>query len=396
MSLVCWASRFGIIAAVAVALACASGAARAQGFQSGAPTALLMDAETRTVLYEKGADDLVVPASTVKIMTAELVFRDLTSGRLKLDDTLTISEKAWRLGGSGGSSMFAQLNSRVRVEDLLRGLIVQSGNDAAVALAEGVAGSEDNFATMMTQRARELGLKKSTFRNAWGGAHPEQRVTAREMAQLSLHVIKTYPSYYKYFSEREFTWNKIRQLNRNPLLLMDIGADGLKTGNIDDSGFGMVGSAVDKESGQRLVAVIYGARTAKDRGEEARKLLNLGMRGFESRLLFKAGEEVGAAQVFGGAVSEVPLAATEPVRLLTPRASSERLNGKIVYNGPLVAPIEPGQEVARLKIWRGATLALDAPLMTTEAVPLGPLHKRAWDAGVEYVTTLFRKHVLKR
>lgn len=391
-----WVLRIGFVAALAATLASAPGVGRAQGFQSGAPTALLMDAETRTVLYEKGSDELVVPASTVKIMTAELVFRDLASGRLKLDDTLTISEKAWRLGGSGGSSMFAQLNSKVRVEDLLRGLIVQSGNDAAVALAEGVAGSEDSFAVMMTQRARELGLKKSTFRNAWGGAHAEQRVTAREMAQLALHVITTYPAYYKYFGEREFTWNKIRQLNRNPLLIMDIGADGLKTGNIDDSGYGMVGSAVDKDSGQRLVAVVYGARTARDRAEEMRKMLNWGMRGFETRVLFKAGEDVGSAQVFGGASSEATLAAAAPIKLLTPRASSERLSAKIVYTGPLVAPIEAGQEVARLKIWRGGTLALDAPLRTTEAVPLGPLHKRAWDAGVEYVTTMFRKHILKK
>lgn len=394
--MVCWASRFSCLVAAIAALACGLGAGSAQTFQSAAPSALLMDAESRTVLYEKGADDPVVPASTVKIMTAELVFRDLASGRLKLDDTLTVSEKAWRLGGSGGSSMFLQLNSRVRVEDLLRGLIVQSGNDAAVTLAEGVAGTEDNFAVMMTQRARELGLKKSTFKNAWGGAHPEQRVTAREMAQLALHIIQTYPTYYKYFAEREFTWNKIRQLNRNPLLLMDIGADGLKTGNIDDSGYAIVGSAVDKESGQRLVAVIYGARTAKDRGEEARKLLNLGMRGFESRVLFKAGEEVGSAQVFGGERSEAALAPVGPIKLLTPRASTERLTGKIVYTGPLIAPVEAGQEVARLKIWRGSTLALDAPLVTTEATALGPLHRRAWDAGVEYVTTQFRKHILKK
>lgn len=380
----------------AIVVAFAPARAAAQAFQSSAPHALLMDADSRTVLYEKASDDLVVPASTVKIMTAELVFRDLKAGRIKLDDTFVVSEKAWKLGGSGGSSMFAQVNARIRVEDLLRGLIVQSGNDAAVVLAEALGGAEETFAAMMTQRARELGLSKSTFRNAWGGPHPEQRVTAREMAQLALHVIKTYPDYYRYFGEKEFTWSKIKQMNRNPLLNMDLGADGLKTGNIDESGYGLVGSAVDKDSGQRLIAVIYGAKTAKDRAEEARKILNWGMRGFETKPLFASGDAIGAAQVYGGEKSDVALTTTQPIKLLLPRGSSERLTAKIVYQGPLIAPVEPGQDVARLKIWRGAVLALDAPLTTAEAVALGPLHRRAYDAAVEYGTTLFRKYVLKK
>jgi len=216
------------------------------------------------------------------------------------------------------------------------------------------------------------------------------------MLTLTQHVIKTYPDYYKYFGEKEFTWNKIRQLNRNPLLMMDIGADGLKTGNIDDSGYALVGSAVDKETGQRLIVALYGAKTAKERAEEARKLLNWGARGFESRNLFNSGEEVGFAQVYGGEKSAVALTTTVPIRLLIPRGTSERLTAKIVYTGPLPAPVEPGQDVARLKVWRGAVLALDVPLTAAESVGVGPLHRRAYDAGFEYATALFRKYVLKK
>jgi D-alanyl-D-alanine carboxypeptidase (penicillin-binding protein 5/6) len=331
-------------------------------------------------------------------MTAEVVFHELTEGRLKLDDQFTVSEHAWRTGGAGagGSAMFLQINSRVRIEDLLHGLIVQSGNDAAITLAEGIAGSEEVFGNVMTQRARELGFQKLTFRNPWGKADPAQRVTAREMAQLALHVINTYPQYYKIFGEKEFTWSKIRQTNRNPLLFMDIGADGLKTGNIDDSGYGLVGSAVDKDTGQRLVVVVYGARKAQERADEARKLLQWGFRAFETKTVFAAGEAVGTASVYGGAQREVEVAAQTPVRLLVPRGSGERLTGKIVYTGPLPAPVQEGQEVARLKIARGTVQALDVPLVALASVDVGSLPQRALDAGLEYATAIFRKYVPKK
>ena len=214
-------------------------AAQAQGFQTIAPTAILMDAESHAVLFEKNADELTAPASMAKTMTAEVVFNEIKNGRLNFDSEFMISENAWRKGGggSGGSAMFAKVNTTVRLEDLLRGLIVQSGNDAAIAIAEGIAGTEENFARMMNERAKQIGLTKSTFRNATGYGHPEQKVTVRELAKLALYVIETYPDLYKMFGEREFTWNKIRQQNRNPLLFLDIGADGLKTGNIDEAGY---------------------------------------------------------------------------------------------------------------------------------------------------------------
>ena len=370
----------------------------AQTFQTSAPYAILMDAETGTVLFEKNADELNSPASMTKIMTAEVVFREISNGRLKLDDTFGVSTNAFKSGGlaAGGSTMFANVNSQIRIEDLLRGLIVQSGNDAAIVLAEGIAGSEENFAGLMTKRARELGLTKSTFKNSWGKGEPGQKVTARELAFLANHIIKTYPEYYKYFGEKEFTWNKVRQLNRNPLLTMDIGADGLKTGNIEESGFGLVGSTVDKETGQRLIVVVNGLRTAKDRADEARKLLQWGARSFEAKVIFGGNEPVGEAKVFGGTRADVPLVANGAIKLLVPRGSSERLSGKIVYQGPLIAPVEAGQVVARLRVMRGTVQALDIPLKTAESVDVGPLHRRAYDAASEYISGLFRKYVTKK
>ena len=366
-------------------------------FQTSAPQALLMDAETGSVLFEKNPDAPVTPASTVKIMTAELVFRELKEGRLKLDDEFTVSENAWRTGGAmaKGSSMFASLNSKVRVEDLIRGITIVSGNDAAIVLAEGIAGSEEAFADRMTKRAAELGMPHLTFRNPWGKDHPAQKVTAREMTLLAAHIIKTYPEFYRYFSEREFTWNKIKQQNRNPLLGMDLGADGLKTGNIDEaSGYGLVGSGV--LNGQRLILSIYGLRNAKERSEEARKIMQWGYRSFESRAVLAAGENVGTARVYGGEQMSVALVASGPVRVLMPRGATERLTAKIVYQGPVMAPVQEGAEVARLRVFRGSVLALDAPLMAGETVAQGPLHRRAFDASLELGQSLFRKYVLKQ
>jgi serine-type D-Ala-D-Ala carboxypeptidase (penicillin-binding protein 5/6) len=371
-------------------------AAFAQTFQTSAPHAILIDSASSSVLFEKDADTLVVPASTAKIMTAEIVFHEIALGHLKLDDQFVVSETAWRYGGapSRGSSMFAAPNSQVRIEDLIRGLVIDSGNDAAIALAEGIAGSEGAFATLMTKRARELGLEHSTFTNAWGRGDPEQKVTPREMTALANHVILTYPDLYKYFGEKDFTWNKIKQANRNPLLTMDIGADGLKTGNIDESGYGIVASAV--QNGQRLILALYGAATAKERVEEARKIFLWGFRSFDSKTIFQAGETIGDAKVYGGSASEVPLVADKEVTILVPRTTSGKFTGRIVYTGPLIAPIEAGQEVARLKIFRGTELILDLPLKTAAAVEQGALPRRAMDAGLEYATGLFRKFGVKR
>ena len=249
---------------------------RAAAPQTSVPFALLVDFETGATLFAKNADAAMAPASTTKILTAEIVFDAVAEGRLRLDDAAPISPRAAHEGDaeSGGSSMFAQAGSQVRVEDLLRGLVVASGNDAAIALAERVAGSEEAFVALMNQSAHELGMTGSRFANAWGGGDPRQRVTAHDMARLAAYVIRTYPQFYPYFGEPEFAWNGVRQQNRNPLLAMNIGADGVKTGHLGQSGFGLVGSAV--HNGRRLILVLNGARTEEERAREARRLLEWG------------------------------------------------------------------------------------------------------------------------
>jgi D-alanyl-D-alanine carboxypeptidase (penicillin-binding protein 5/6) len=361
-----------------------------EGFQTAAPYAILIDAESDSVLFEKNADQLSHPASLAKLMTVELVLHEVTEGRLDLNTEFVISENAWRRGGapSGGSAMFAPLHSRVRVEDLLRGVIVQSGNDACIALAEGIAGNEAQFATMMNKRARELGLTKSEFRNASGLHDPDMKVTVRELAKLAQHIIKTYPEHYKIYNEREFTWNKIRQQNRNPLLAMGIGADGLKTGFIKESGYGLVGSAV--QNGLRLIVAVNGLKSAKERADEGRKLLDWGFRAFEARLLFAEGETVGEAKLFGGATGRVPLTSDRPIRLLVQRGQNEKIVARIVYNGPVPAPVEKGRPIGRLKVWRGDNVALEVPLQAGESVGQGNIAQRAFDAASELVVGLFR------
>ncbi len=381
--------RLAIGASLALAVTLSSAAS--QSFQSAAPYAVLLDSASGTVLYEKAADELMAPASMAKVATALVAFQEIAQGRLALDSEISISENAWRKGGgvSGGSTMFAQLNSRVKLSDILHGIIVQSGNDASIALAEAVAGDEATFARIMTERMRGLGLPKSVFRNATGMGDPQQKVTAREMALLADHIIKTYPEHYRIFGEREFIWNKIRQQNRNPLLTMDIGADGLKTGNIDESGYGLVGSAV--QNGQRLIVVVNGLKTGRERANEARKLLEWGFRAFEARRIFEAGEIVGEASVFGGEKGRVGLKAKGPVSLLLPRGSSERLNARVVYRGPLTAPLQEGTEVARLLVTRGEVKTLDIPLYTAESIQTGTLQSRALDALLEAATGWVRK-----
>jgi D-alanyl-D-alanine carboxypeptidase (penicillin-binding protein 5/6) len=384
-------ARGGLLMLVAVLLALAPLAARAQAFQSAAPYAVLLDSGSGAVLYEKAADELMVPASMAKIATALVAFQEIAQGKMTLETEISISENAWRKGGgvSGGSTMFAIVHSRVKLGDLLQGLIVQSGNDAAIALAEAVAGDEASFARIMTERVRALGLAKSVYRNATGMADPEQKVTARELARLSDHLIKTYPELYRIFGQRDFTWNKIKQSNRNPLLAMDIGADGLKTGNIDETGYGMVGSAVQR--GQRLIVVVNGLKNARDRANEARKLLEWGFRSFEQRQIFAEGETVGEASVYGGEKGRVALKAKGPISLLVPRGSSERLAARIVYRGPLQAPVAEGAEVARLLVTRGEVKTLEIPLYAAETVPVGSLQQRALDALLEAATGWVRK-----
>ena len=397
------------LAAASLALAIASGGAvyaannSVQGakkdehaFDGDAPTAILMEATSGSILFEKNADELRAPSSMMKLMTVEVVFNAIKEGKVKLTDEFRISENAWRKGGapSGGSTMFAAINSKVPVDDLLHGAIIQSGNDACIALAEGISGNERMFANdYMTKRARELGLTRSTFGNASGLPDPNNKMTVRELAKLARHLILDFPEFYKLFNEREFTWNKIRQQNRNPLLNSLNGADGLKTGYTKEGGYGMVGSAV--QNGTRLIVVVNGLEDPDDRAQEAKKMLEWGFRNFETRTLFAENQYVGYAKVFGGDSRSVKLASREPIKVMVPKNGSEKLIARIVYNGPVRAPIKEGQQVGIVRVWRGANVAMEAPVYAAEAVGTGSTMRRAIDGASELVIGVFRASAAK-
>ncbi|MBR1145029.1 D-alanyl-D-alanine carboxypeptidase family protein [Bradyrhizobium sp. AUGA SZCCT0431] len=361
------------------------------GFDGDAPTAILIEGTSGSVLFEKNADELRAPSSMLKLMTAEVVFNAVKTGKVKLTDEYRISENAWRKGGApaGGSTMFAILNSKVSVDDLLKGAIIQSGNDSCIALAEGMAGNEKIFAAeFLTKRARELGMTRSTFGNSNGLPDPANKMTVRELAVLARHIILTYPDMYKLFAEREFIWNKIRQQNRNPLLNSLSGADGLKTGYTKDGGYGMVGSAVQNDI--RLIVVINGLEDPDDRASEAKKMLEWGFRNFEARTLFAANQQVGYAKVFGGESRSVKLASREPIKVMVPKNGSEKLIARLVYSGPVRAPVAEGQPVGVVRVWRGGNVAMEAPVYAAEAVATGSTMRRAIDGASELVIGVFR------
>jgi D-alanyl-D-alanine carboxypeptidase (penicillin-binding protein 5/6) len=361
------------------------------GFDGDAPTAILIEASSGSVLFEKNADELRAPSSMMKLMTAEVVFHAVKQGDVKLTDEYRVSENAWRKGGApaGGSTMFAAINSKISVDDLLHGAIIQSGNDACMVLAEGMAGNERTFAAeMMTKRARELGMTQSTFGNSNGLPDPANKMTVRELAKLARYVIQTYPEFYKLFGEKEFTWNKIRQQNRNPLLNSLEGADGLKTGYTKEGGYGMVGSAV--QNGIRLIVVVNGLEDPDDRASEAKKMLEWGFRNFEARTLFAPQQPVGYARVFGGDSRSVKLASPEPIKVMVQKNGNDKLIARVIYNGPVRAPIQSGQQVGVVKVWRGANIAMEAPVYASEAVAKGSTMRRAIDGVSELVIGMFR------
>jgi D-alanyl-D-alanine carboxypeptidase (penicillin-binding protein 5/6) len=369
-------------AAALLMLFLAPGPASAQRFETRAAHALLMDAETETVLFQHEADKAMPPASMAKLMTAAVIFDAVKAGRLSLEDEFLISEDAWRRGGapSGGSTMFAKLGSSLKLGDLLRGIIIHSANDGCIAVAEGMAGSEPIFADMMNEQARKLGLIGSHFTNATGLPDPQQYMTARDLAKLANHIIRDFPDFYKIYGETEFTWNKITQRNRNPLLDMNIGADGLKTGFTEEAGYGLVGSAV--RDGQRLIVVVGGTKTEKERAEEARKLLDWGFRAFERSTLFDAGEVVAEAKVYGGSQRSVGLVGNGPIDLLLPRGSRDLIKARVVYEGPVSAPVEEGQRIGVLRVTIGDDLTKETPLYAANFVGTGTISQRAVD-GLE-------------
>ncbi len=330
--------------------------------------AIIMDAATGTVLFEKNADKPMAPASMSKLMTVYMLFERLKDGSLSLDDTFSVSENAWRRGGakSGSSTMFLEPGSRVRVEDLISGIIIQSGNDACIVVAEGLAGSEEAFAKEMTVRAREIGLTQSTFKNATGWPDPGQRMSPRDLAILSKRLIEDFPEYYHYFSGKTFTYNNIRQSNRNPLLYRDMGVDGLKTGHTKESGYGLTASAV--RGGRRLILVANGLPSKKSRAREPERLLEWAFREFNNYSLFKAGDTVSQANVWLGKSSTVPLVIKDDLLITMPRKARRKMKVTVNFSEPIPAPVRKGDEIAKLRVSIPGRDTLEIPLLAGAGV----------------------------
>jgi len=374
--------RFSLIIAVLAAwLTALVPAAYAQvTFQTAAPFAILVDHESGTVLFQNDADGRMEPASMAKLMTVAVVFNEIRAGRLSMDTEFMVSENAWRTGGamSDGSTMFAELNSRISVENLVKSVIIQSGNDASIVLAEGIAGNEQTFAVMMNELGQDIGLVDSHWTNSTGLPDPDMYTTPRDLADLARWLIREYPEYYPMFSEPRMEWNGIDQPNRNSLVEMGIGVDGLKTGHTEEAGYGSVVSTT--EGGRRLVAVVHGLQSMSQRSEEARKLVQWGARAFERFPAFPEGTVVGYADVYGGVTGRVGLVGEGSIDLYLPRGSRRCLNAEIVYQGPLMPPVRAGQQVAELHVYCDDALIQVAPLYSASDEGQGDITRRALDA----------------
>lgn len=323
----------------------------ARSIETKAKNAALMDYETGTVFYEKNADERMAPASMSKLMTAYMIFERLKNGALSLDDEFVVSVNAWRKGGAktGSSTMFLNSGSSVKLSDLLRGIIVQSGNDACITAAENIAGSEQDFAELANQKARELGLTNTHMANATGWPNPEHYMSPRDLATLAARIIREFPEYYGIYSEKEFTYNGIKQGNRNPLLfsMPDI-ADGMKTGHTSASGYGLVGSA--KKNGRRIIMVINGLKTQRERSEEAKKLMLWGFRDFDNYSILKKDVAVVNVPVWLGGAKKVSAVPAENIVLTLPKGRQKNVKARVVYESPVSAPVKKGQKIAELTL----------------------------------------------
>lgn len=386
-------SRIAVVI-LAVLVACASGldgrfaAALAQSSDAAAYTtkaqrAILMDAETGAILFQHRADELAPPASMSKLMTLAVLFRAIKSGKIKTSDEFIVSVNAWRKGGapSRTSSMFVPVNTKARVDELIQGIAVQSGNDACIVVAEAMSGNETQFAKVMMDEARRIGLSKSTFANASGLDDPKQLMTARELAQLARYIITEYPEHYAVFGQKEFLYRKHKFFNRNPLLFLNIGADGLKTGHTTDAGYGLVGSAV--QEGKRLIIVLGGAASAEERKAEAARLLEWGFKSFSRVKLYDDGEVIGQARVWGGTQMYVALAGKGEVTMTLPKyPANQRLSAEIVYKAPLKPPVRKGEQVAVLKVSSTSSATAEIPLYATEEVEKAGILRQGLDSLV--------------
>ncbi len=347
---------------------------------TAAKWAIVVDYNTGATLLTKEADVPMPPSSMTKLMTAYIVYGMLKSGRLNLEQTLPVSERAWRMGGS---KMFVPLGGQVRVEDLVRGMIVQSGNDACIVLAEGIAGSEEGFVELMNKKAKELGLTTSTFRNATGWPDPEHRMSVRDIARLAQRIVQDFPEYYKYDSEKTFKYNNIEQQNRNGLVQKGL-ADGLKTGHTDDGGFGLVASSL--RNGRRVIVVVNGLTSMHQRTEEGERLLEWAFREFENVRLFTAGDTVEQARVWLGSSATVPLVGGRDLVVTLPRNWRDRAKITVDYQSPVPAPISRGSEVGKLTVSGQGVPDMSVTLLAGADVPRLGLPGRAFAVLSHYVT----------
>lgn len=320
--------------------------------------ALIVDFATGATLLEKNADDRMPPSSMSKLMTMYVVFDQLRAGRLQMEQSLPVSERAWRMGGS---KMFVELGSQIRVEDLVRGVIVQSGNDACIVFAEAISGSEQQFAELMNETARRIGLTNSTFRNSTGWPDPEHRTTCRDLATLARRIITDFPEYFRFYSERSFRFNNIEQANRNPLLGRVAGADGLKTGHTEEAGYGLTGTAIRGD--RRVILVVNGLPSMRARAEETERLMEWSFREFEAVVLFRAQDTIEEVPVYLGARSRVPMVGGRDLVLTLPRQWRQRLQVRLRYEAPLTAPVARGQTIGTMVVGGQGVPPLEVPLL---------------------------------
>lgn len=341
-----------------------------------------MDAESGAILFQHNADQPAAPASMSKLMTLAVAFRAIKSGEIKLDDDVRISVNAWRRGGapSGTSAMLIPVNTREKLELLLQGIVVQSGNDAAIAVAEAIAGNEDNFARLMTSEARTIGLKNATFGNATGLPHANQLMSARELAELARFLMREYPEHYSRFDQKELLYRKHKFFNRNPLLGI-AGVDGMKTGSTKEAGFGVVASA--NQDGRRLILVLGGLEKKEEVKTEGQKLLEWGFASISDVKLFEAGEIVGTARVWGGDRMFVPLTGAGPISIVMPKyPANQKLTAAIIYKRPLKTPIAKGDKVGILRVTSTSKAVTEVPLYAAEEVKPGGIVRRGLDTIV--------------
>ena len=346
----------------------AMAAADAKAIETKAKNMILMDYDTGQYLYTKDIDKMIPPASMSKLMTVYMIFSKLRDGSLSLDDTFTVSENAWRKGGaaSGGSTMFLAIGDKVRVEDLLKGIVIQSGNDACIVAAENLSGSEEDFAVEMNKKAKEIGLKNSHFANATGLPHPDHRMSVEDLALLARMIIAEFPQYYHLFSQKEYTYNNIRQGNRNPLLYSMSSADGLKTGHTEEAGFCLTASA--KRSNRRLIGVMSGLNSNKERSEEADKIMNWGFREFDNYTLLKKATKVAEMPVWYGEKASVDMLIGQDVLRTLPRSKADKVKLTAVYDKPVKAPVKAGQKLGHVRIEVPGEPDLEIPLVAASDV----------------------------